>query len=249
MDTTSNWAKQWCIFRNSSLSCWILFLFFSPIEKAAQFQVPQKQYCRCLPVVAGRGLWCLCSLLCSLCSTLGSMLPALQPWSMLCSTCSTLGLRVAAPLQPPVSLGPGCSSPCCRPRWAGELSSEHTLSLFHPGEPWRTLLWSFVLGRVQSLQCAQKCWDALSGAFSLSSNHSESCGELGWGSDIRPLNLQYVGVSAVVVTYLAMSFLVLITSPVLVSSQMLAQVLFFRNSLLKILKHLVNSLTILETLF
>lgn len=195
MDATSNWAKRWCIFRNSSLSCWIFFLFFLSHQKSSTISSASETV---LQVFS----WCCRQ------GSVVSMRPALQPLQHpgVCAPCSTALTAcwawAAAPLQPLVSLGPGCSSPHCRPRQAGELSSEHTLSPFHPEEPWGTPLWAFVLGRVQLLRCAQKeCWDALSGAFSLSSNHSESCGELGWGSDIRPLNLQYVGVSAVVVTW------------------------------------------------
>lgn len=44
--------------------CWEFVCFCSKsFKKATQFQVPQKQYsCRCLPGIAGRCVWCSCSL-------------------------------------------------------------------------------------------------------------------------------------------------------------------------------------------
>lgn len=72
-------------------------------------------------------------------------------------------------------------------------------------------------------------------------------GSLQGGIDIRPVNLECISVICYH-DHLARSFLVLIMNPVLVSRPMLAQVLFFRNSMLKILIILVNSLRILEAL-
>lgn len=203
MDATTNWAQQRCIFRNSSLSCFFFF-FFHPSKKQHNFKHLRNStpadVCLVLQAgVCGIRAPCFAALAACWACRLRQPLQHAGPcsaalaacWSMGCSPCSTLAPWVAAALtaalQAPVGLGTFPHSTHSRRVTRGVCGERFFSLLFWAGFCCCNVHRSAGMPSVVLFHYRQIT--------------ASPVGSLWWGSDIRPLNLQCVGVSAVVITW------------------------------------------------